>query len=330
MHLGCIGTACGIGHHSLASFDIRRCIVKNPIFIVLAFAIGCGGSQISNLATSNEQLSEGDHGSDEPPMSGIHWARGFAHGHGGGGGSALMAWHGGAIMTTAVTQAIFWGRNWGNSSFVGDKISGLDTWHNGFGNSNYSATSDEYTGVNGQVTSATSYSGHFVDTSPAPSHAPAASTILAEVCKVITNPVSNGYYAVYTDTLRGNAGYCAWHSYGSCGGVPIQFAFFFDLDGDPGCDPQDSSGLHSPGLAALANVSGHELSEARTDPRGGGWYDSSGEENGDKCAWTFGASLVTFSNGSQWKIQGEWSNNAYNTQTGYPNSLGQNGCLAGN
>ena len=58
----------------------------------------------------------------------------------------------------------------------------------------------------------------------------------------------------------------------------MQFAFFFDLDGDAGCDP-DTSGLHSQGLAALANVSAHELSEARTDPASpGAWYDSSGAE----------------------------------------------------
>ncbi len=113
---------------------------------------------------------------------------------------------------------------------------------------------------------------------------------------------------------RGSAGYCAWHSGGTCGGHRVEFAFFFKLDGDSGCDPQDTSGLHSQGLAAIANVSGHELSEARTDPASpGAWYDSSGQENGDKCAWTFNVPLVTFSNGTQWKIQGEWSNAAYNS-----------------
>ncbi len=82
-------------------------------------------------------------------------------------------------------------------------------------------------------------------------------------------------------------------------------------------------------------MSGHELSEARTDPStvtatgAGAWYDGSGNENGDKCAWTFGAPLVTFSNGSQWKIQGEWSNAAYTAGTGYANSHGQLGCLSG-
>jgi hypothetical protein len=59
------------------------------------------------------------------------------------------------------------------------------------------------------------------------------------------------------------------------------------------------------GLAALANVTAHEASEARSDPASpGAWYDAAGEENGDKCAWTFGAPLVAFSNGWQWKLQG--------------------------
>jgi hypothetical protein len=167
-----------------------------------------------------------------------------------------------------------------------------------------------------------------VDTSAA-SGGGSTSAILAEVCKEITSPVSNGYYAVYTDLPRGNAGYCAWHSYGTCSGTPVQFAFFWKLDGDGGCDPGDTSGKHSQGLAALANVSGHELSEARTDPRNGGWYDRQGAENGDKCAWTFNVPLVTFTGGSQWKIQGEWSNAAYLNGTGYPNNSGQRGCLDG-
>ncbi len=142
------------------------------------------------------------------------------------------------------------------------------------------------------------------------------------------DPNGNGYYPVYTDLPR-KGNYCAWHSWGSCNGTQVQFAFFWKLDGDSGCDPVDTSGLHSQGLAALANVSGHELSEARTDPAGTGWYDKKGAENGDKCVWTFGVPLVTFTDGSQWKLQGEWSNAAYKSNTGYPNSAGQDGCLSG-
>jgi hypothetical protein len=268
----------------------------------------------------------------EPPMLGMHWSRELAGSlQSRRNNNPLMSYHGGKIMPTAVTQVILWGPSWANSSFVGDKITGLDAWYTGFSNSNYAKTSDEYTGTNGQVAPATSHLGHLIDTSTATGGG-STSAILAEVCKMVSspNPSGNGYYAVYTDVKRGNAGYCAWHSHGTCGGVAVQFAFFFNLDGDPGCDPQDTSGLHSQGLAALANVTGHELSEARSDPSSpGAWYDSSGQENGDKCAWTFNVPLVTFTGGSQWKIQGEWSNAAYNSGTGYPNSSGQRGCLDG-
>jgi len=286
------------------------------------FAVGCGG------------IDEGavDESPSEPPMLGVVNTRDVAARQAGerrhGGGSPNMLFHNGKIMTAAVTKNIFWGTSWG--SYSGDKMTGLDTWYQGFNGSNYAKASDEYTGTNGTVGAATTHQGHVVDTSAA-SGGGNTSAILAEVCKVITSPDSsgNGYYAVYTDLPRGNAGYCAWHSAGTCGGTAVQFAFFWKLDGDAGCDPQDTSGLHSQGLAALANVTGHELSEARSDPNNGGWYDSSGGENGDKCAWTFNVPLVTFSNSSQWKVQGEWSNKAYTAGTGYPNLSGQRGCIDG-
>lgn len=288
---------------------------------------------IAGLAAIGTVLAAEDlHDKTEPPMLGLHWARDAAPGavaRAARSGSADMTYHGGRIMTAAVTQNIFWGTSW--ASNPGDKVTGLDTWYSGFGGSNYAKTSDEYSGSNGQVSPATTHHGHIIDTSAA-AGGNRTSTILAEVCKVVKSPDSagNGYYAVYTDVPRGHAGYCAWHSYGQCGGVPVQFAFFWKLDGDPGCDPQSAVPNESQGLAALANVSGHELSEARTDPASpGAWYDSSGAENGDKCAWTFNVPYVKFSNGSDWKIQGEWSNNAYNNGTGYPNSSGQHGCLDG-
>ncbi len=273
-------------------------------------------------------------GAPEPDARGVHWVRGNGNANPNGGSttsSPLMTYHGGKIMQTAVTQVIFWGPSWANASFAQDKIAGLDSWYVGHSNSNYAKTSDEWTGTNGQVGPTNTHLGHLIDTSTATGGGK-TSAILAEVCKMVTNPdpSGNGYYAVYTDVKRGHAGYCAWHSSGTCGGTPVQFAFFFDLDGDSGCDPQDTSGLHSQGLSALASVTAHELSEARSDPASpGAWYDGSGQENGDKCAWTFGAPLVTFSNGTKWKLQGEWSNVAYNNGTGYPNSSGQKGCLSG-
>jgi len=131
----------------------------------------------------------------EPPMRGIHWAKGFAH-H--GGGSPDMTWHNGAILTTAATQAIFWGTSW--ATYTGDKITGMDTWYEGFGGSNYAATSDEYTGTNGQVTSSTSYGGHVVDTTTA-SGGSKTSAILAEVSRTVITPFTPTFRAVTPDTV---------------------------------------------------------------------------------------------------------------------------------
>src|SRR5437763_1584411 len=91
-----------------------------------------------------------------PPDVVAGQARGlvFPHGaHSGGAAKATpnMTYHGGAIMPGATIKAIYWGSSWNDSSFVGDKITGLDSFYTGFSNSNYAMTSDEYAGANGQV-----------------------------------------------------------------------------------------------------------------------------------------------------------------------------------
>lgn len=61
------------------------------------------------------------------------------------------------------------------------------------------------------------------------------------------------------------------------------------------------------------SVVSHEHLEAITDPRLNAWYDSVGYENGDKCAWTFGAVSAAHKfnqtiNGHKYILQAEWSN----------------------
>ncbi len=293
--------------------------------IVAALSLAAACSDNSQQPTSPTQsIAEDRTELATGPRTHVFYAKGQA---GRKPGSADMIWHNGPIMTSVVSQNIFWGTSWANYS--GDKITGLDAFMGGYSGSNYAKTSDEYTGTNGTVGNTVTAGSHIIDATAA-SGGGNTGAILAEVCKVITNPVANGYYSVYTDLPRGNAGYCAWHSHGTCNGVGVQFAFFWKLDGDAGCDPVDNTTGHSQGLAALANVAAHELSEARTDPDvQGGWYDRQGAENGDKCAWTFNVASVTFSNGTRWKVQGEWSNKAFDTGTGYPNRSGQKGCLDG-
>ena len=177
-----------------------------------------------------------------------------------------------------------------------DKITGIDYFYSHVGGTPYLHTNSEYTDNSGNVstTNVSKASADKTDFNATPSGAPSTSAVLAEVAKVTgNNPVPGAYYPVYSDQPRGTAGYCAWHSSGTINGIQVQFGFFFALDGDSGCDPQAPTNLgHSQGLSALANVSGHELSEMLTDPQLNGWYDQKGDENSDKCAWTF-SGLVT-------------------------------------
>src|SRR5207253_7689990 len=135
-----------------------------------------------------------------------------------------------------------------------------------------------------------SYGGKTIDATEPPSRALTTSQAVSEACKISgNNPDTSAVYFIYTSTGAGHVNYCAWHSWGNCSnGAPVQVAYMPNIDGVAGCDPQDTFNTgHSQGLAALANVTSHELQEAITDPRGAGWFDSSGAENGDKCAWAF-------------------------------------------
>jgi hypothetical protein len=299
---------------------------KSMLLVASLLVAACGGAEFD--VSADGQDVQGDNGLNGAPEHVLNdKTHGARPGGGGGGSSPLMTNHGGTVLTASKTMAIFWGPEWSQASFAGDKISGLDDFFNGWGGSNYAGTCTEYSGTNGQITSASSYLGHTLDGSAAPRKALSTSTAVAEACKVTGNtPDASALYLIYTSTGAGHVSYCAWHSWGTCSnGAPIQVAYMPDIDGIAGCDPQDTWTSHSQGLAAVANVTAHELAEAITDPRGAGWFDSSGAENGDKCAWSF-AGPVTLKNGTQWKLQMEWSNAAYSANTG---DGGKVGCLQG-
>jgi hypothetical protein len=298
--------------------------MKQLMIAVLMLAPACAIDTSTNT-TSDDLDSIGGTGAGEPAGAMVQWARGQAKPTGGATLNNLV-YHNGPVMTAgSVVRPIFWGPSWGNSSFVGDKISGLQSLYAGLSGSNYAKTNTEYTQTGGaHVSSAVTLAASITDLSTAPKSGQRTSPILTEVCKLVPNPVAGGYYPVYIDNPRGSAGFCAWHSSGTCNGVQVQFAFFFNLDGDPGCDPGTTGG-HSQGLSALANVTGHEWSEMVTDPQLNAWYDSSGAENADKCAWTFGANLLSMGS-SSWRIQGNWSNAAANAGTGYGGNVG---CIDG-
>ncbi len=94
--------------------------------------------------------------------------------------------------------------------------------------------------------------------------------------------------------------YCGWHDWGAYNGTNIQYSFVGNATGShlTSCVAQTSSPNGDAAIDGMVSVMAHELEETATDPRGAGWYDTKGEENGDKCAWTFGTTY-TAPNGSK-------------------------------
>ena len=111
--------------------------------------------------------------------------------------------------------------------------------------------------------------------------------------------------------------YCAWHSSTSSSYGNIAYTNLPYIT-----DAGSSCGANFNGLgpnAGITIVGGHELAETITDQYpNGGWLDSRGAENGDKCAWISsgqGASANVSFGGSSYPVQSLWSN-AFNNKNG--------------
>lgn len=231
-------------------------------------------------------------------------------------GSGNLTNHGGPVMVNAnpndiTVHPIYWGST--ATSLQSNVGAGLDAVYKGYSGSTYAGISSQYSNT---ATTLTVLSG-VTDTTTANSQ---TSKVLQAVQRAISNSkvtVSTGndkdYYPVYTDLGRNGRGYCAWHSYGTVTDKSnvkhvVEFAFFFNLNGDPGCAVANVNS-YSQQTQNLANVTAHELAEALTDPHLDAWYDAAGYENGDKCAWYFDPvdGKVTLG-GTDWAMQGEYNN----------------------
>jgi len=252
-------------------------------------------------------------------------------------GPAALVYKGGPVMPYATVKAIFWGTSWSTSSFTSDKMTSVDSFFSGLTNSNYIKTGQEYVDSTGvRMGTTVNYLGNVVDTTAANNLLGDGTlqynSVLAAVCRNIGTPDPSGwgYYPIFVDIPRNGKSYCAWHTYGSCQGVNIQFGFHWNLDGDSGCNPNDVNNLHSQGATAIINVAAHEILEAMSDPKLNAWTDASGYENADKCSWKFPYPYITLTNGARFKVQAEWSNQAYGAGSGFAAGDGSKGCIAGN
>lgn len=92
--------------------------------------------------------------------------------------------------------------------------------------------------------------------------------------------------------------FCAYHSYSGSTGAPTVYANMpfpiYQSATNYSCTAEGlGGGIQSPNGDTDADVEvsplSHEMSEAITDPELNAWYDISGNENGDDCAYIYGA-----------------------------------------
>ena len=206
-------------------------------------------------------------------------------------------YNGGPVMHGTVNVYFIWYGTWGAEYTKASAI--INDWANAIGSSPYENINTTYGDTTGNVSGQIHYGGFALD---AGSQGTSLSdnSIAAIVSSALASqalPVdTNGVYMVLTapgvkETSGFLTQYCGWHTYGTYNGNNIKYAFIGDASGPSlgACAEQTASSPNGdPAVDAMISVMSHELEESASDPNLNAWYDASGEENADKCAWTFG------------------------------------------
>ncbi len=229
----------------------------------------------------------------------------------GGSGGQNLTYHGGPVITSAKSVAIFWGPSWGSGNTLSDPVAlELLQFFAQFGGSGEYKVITQYSGI--QPTSLTNV--FWWDSSTPPTNV-TDSAVMNEVIKyfgqggavdestVYSVFLPNGVYSSFgSSTSCGgpNLKYCAYHSDFNYNGTNIKYASL----PYPSC-----GGCHWTGFTVandFEHFACHETREAVTDPDGNAWFDRRGYEADDKCAWSPAPFIGTGGFGYQW----EWSNAA--------------------
>ena len=255
-----------------------------------------------------------------------------------GGGGPNLVYHGGKVLRTNKTVAIYWGPTSGFASGYRATINQYftDVAAASGATDNVYAVETQYYDGNGSISYSSQFGAVIDDTSAYPSSgcsdSVAATTsclsdaqIRAEVQKVVTSPDANTTYFVFTGKYVGScyasgscafSQYCAYHSNVSVKGVTVQYANQPYTDTVPAaCDAGKYPNGQSTEADPTINVVSHEHRESINDPLGNAWYDNRGYEGSDKCAWNFGTTSGTSPNAynqvinfNHYFLQQEWSN----------------------
>src|SRR4051794_6401401 len=118
---------------------------RTSIVAVTGIAVLCLAAVVAAAGTAT--AAGGPPSIAAGPAFGFIPSRNAGHGgsHGGGGGHVVnLTWHNGPVMHSTTVNPVFWGTAWGNSSFMDNKQSGLDTLYSGIGGTPYARSNGEY------------------------------------------------------------------------------------------------------------------------------------------------------------------------------------------
>jgi hypothetical protein len=235
------------------------------------------------------------------------------------GSGSNVTYHRGPVMAgTANVYAIFWEPT---GSYVSSTYNSLiERYFKDVGGSSLYHNNTQYTQTGGGNPSNAVLAASWVDTSAYPSKTLQDSNIQSEVthAQQVNGWTSSLNNVFFVFTAKGEnicAGgvcsftyFCAYHSnFGDTLYAAMPYA---------GTNLSACGVTHSPNGDVDAdseiNLTSHEQMEAATDPQGTAWFDRSGNEIGDKCAWHFGplnsqGGDVSW-NGDAYYVQKEWDN----------------------
>ena len=212
--------------------------------------------------------------------------------------SPPISYHGGPVMGTPTAYLIWYG-NWnqGNGSDTGAGQAIIRDFIYGLNNSPYYQTNASYGTPTGMVSRS---SAEYVD-----NYSQGKRLTDAAVQTVVSNAIASGqlgppdphgvYFVLTSSDVNEHSGfctkYCGWHTANTIVGTNIKYAFVGNANRClNACAAQTVGPNGNAGVDGMVSVIAHELEESNTDPDPNtGWADSRGAENGDKCAWTFGA-----------------------------------------
>jgi hypothetical protein len=255
------------------------------------------------------------------------------------GGNGNLTYHNGRVMHANTVHAIYWVPN-GYSvspnyrSVIDGFFANVASDSGAASNVYYSDT--QYYDLTAPIAYSSQFAGSVVDTNPFPASGcrdryTSVCLTDAQLQSEVTRERSanswpsglNDIYFIFTPKNVGScfgsscaySYFCAYHSQIGSGNTATLYANMpyaayvpsaCGAGQSPNGDDADST----------LNVTSHEHNETITDPLGTAWFDRNGNENGDKCAWSFGTALGSTATGAynqvigtgRYYLQQEWSN----------------------